>query len=98
MSNVPDGSDAAHRCGSCPASDENRGSRVRRGRRNLLSSLTPTFGRLGARPRDMADHDDWWGTVDAETVRCLSEHGPMTPDELGKRLGMSEEAAASLIS
>ena len=46
----------------------------------------------------MTDHDDWWGAVDAETVRCLSEHGPMSPDELGKRLGMSEEAAASVVS
>jgi hypothetical protein len=46
----------------------------------------------------MAEHEDWWAAVDAETVQCLSEHGPMTPDELGKRLGMSEEAATSLIS
>lgn len=29
---------------------------------------------------------------------CLAEHGPMLPDELGKRLGMSEDAAASLLA
>jgi DNA-binding Lrp family transcriptional regulator len=46
----------------------------------------------------MSEHDDWWAGVDAETLQCLGEHGPMTPDELGRRLGMSEDAAASLIS
>ena len=34
----------------------------------------------------MLDPDDWWGTMDADTLRCLGEHGPMTPAELGKRL------------
>jgi DNA-binding Lrp family transcriptional regulator len=46
----------------------------------------------------MVEPEDWWTAVDAETLRCLSKHGPMTPDELGKHLGMSEEAAASLVS
>ena len=46
----------------------------------------------------MSEPEDWWSTVDAETLRCLAEHGPMAPDELGKRLGMSEEAATSLVA
>jgi len=49
-------------------------------------------------PSDMSEPEDWWSTVDAETLRCLAEHGPMAPDELGKRLGMSEEAATSLVA
>lgn len=46
----------------------------------------------------MSEDEDWWGAVDAETLRCLTEHGPMTPAELGKHLGVSEDAAASLVS
>jgi predicted ArsR family transcriptional regulator len=46
----------------------------------------------------MSEPQDWWVTVDSETLRCLVEHGPMSPDELGKRLGMSEAAASSLLS
>ena len=46
----------------------------------------------------MSEPETWWSTVDDETLRCLAEHGPMSPDELGKRLGMSEAAAISLLS
>jgi len=46
----------------------------------------------------MSESQGWWAEVDAETLQCLAEHGPMSPDELGKRLGMSEDAAASLVS
>jgi DNA-binding Lrp family transcriptional regulator len=46
----------------------------------------------------MADAEDWWGAVDADTLRCLSEHGPMSPAELGKQLGISEDSATSLVS
>lgn len=46
----------------------------------------------------MHDPEDWWGTVDAETLRCLSEHGPMSPADLGKELGISEEGVTSLVS
>ena len=45
----------------------------------------------------MDDVDRWWD-VDDELLRCLTEHGPMTPDELGKRLGMSETAAVSVVA
>ena len=46
----------------------------------------------------MSDPEDWWATVDADTLRRLSESGPMSPAELGKRLGISEDGATSLIS
>jgi predicted ArsR family transcriptional regulator len=46
----------------------------------------------------MSEPEDWWTEVDDETLRCLTEHGPMTPDELGKHLGMSEDAASSVVS
>jgi DNA-binding Lrp family transcriptional regulator len=46
----------------------------------------------------MSEPESWWTALDGETLQCLAEHGPMTPEELGKRLGMSDEAAASLVS
>ncbi|HEU5195460.1 MAG TPA: MarR family transcriptional regulator [Methylomirabilota bacterium] len=46
----------------------------------------------------MSEGESWWGALDAETLACLTEHGPMSPDELGKRLGMSAQAVASLVS
>ena len=46
----------------------------------------------------MSEPEDWWGAVDAETLRHLGDHGPMSPDELGKRLGMSAAAVASLVT
>jgi predicted ArsR family transcriptional regulator len=45
----------------------------------------------------MSEPESWWEALDAETLRCLVEHGPMSPDELGKRLGVSQDAAASLL-
>jgi hypothetical protein len=46
----------------------------------------------------MDDSQDWWGPVEDETLRCLAEQGPMTPADLGTRLGISEDGAASLVS
>jgi len=46
----------------------------------------------------MSEPESWWAAVDSETLQCLAEHGPMSPDELGKRLGMSEDATVSLVS
>jgi DNA-binding Lrp family transcriptional regulator len=46
----------------------------------------------------MHDAEDWWVTVDAETLRCLTDNGPMSPADLGKRLGISEDGTTSLIS
>jgi Winged helix-turn-helix DNA-binding len=46
----------------------------------------------------MSEPQDWWDTLDADTLRCLTENGPMSPAELGKQLGISEDGAASLVS
>ncbi len=46
----------------------------------------------------MFEAEDWWEAIDAETLRCLSEHGPMSPADLGKQLGISEDGAASLVA
>jgi DNA-binding Lrp family transcriptional regulator len=50
----------------------------------------------------MLEPEDWWSTMDADTLRCLGADGPMTPAELGKRLGISEDgledAVTSLVS
>jgi predicted ArsR family transcriptional regulator len=41
--------------------------------------------------------DDWWNEVDEVILACLDETGGMSPSEIGRRLGMSEEAAVSVL-
>ena len=48
-----------------------------------------------ARPPSTAD---WWDGLDEEVLEVLAERGPMAPGEVGRRLGMSEDAAASILS
>ena len=38
----------------------------------------------------------YWTTIDGELLACLRDGAPMTPAELGQRLGMSAAAATSL--
>jgi len=41
---------------------------------------------------------DFWGELDADVLRCLAErHGEMTPAEIGRDLGISEQAVRSII-
>ena len=41
---------------------------------------------------------DFWAELDADVLRCLAEqHGAMTPAEIGRKLGMSEQAVCSII-
>jgi len=40
--------------------------------------------------------NDWWGEIDSQILKAL-EGEPMTPADVGQRLGMSERAAASLL-
>jgi hypothetical protein len=40
--------------------------------------------------------NEWWSEIDDAVVACLSEIGGTSPDEIGRRLGMSEEAAVSI--
>ena len=42
--------------------------------------------------------DDWWTEIDDDIVACLKENGATAPAELGRRLGLSEGAATSLLS
>jgi DNA-binding Lrp family transcriptional regulator len=42
--------------------------------------------------------DNWWTDIDDAAIECLRGEGPMAPDELGRRLGISEGGAASLVS
>lgn len=41
--------------------------------------------------------DEWWGGLDAAVMACLKANGAMAPHEVGRRLGLSEPAAASLL-
>lgn len=42
---------------------------------------------------------DFWSELDADVLRCLAEpSGEMTPAELGRRLGMSEQAVCSILA
>jgi len=42
--------------------------------------------------------DDWWGDLEREILESLEGHGPVAPAQIGRRLGISEDAAASLLS
>jgi hypothetical protein len=41
--------------------------------------------------------DGWWDEIEREVDRCLRSQGDCTLAELGRQLGMSESATASLI-
>ena len=41
---------------------------------------------------------DFWGQLDADVLRCLAERqGGMTPAEIGRNVGISEQAVSSII-
>jgi predicted transcriptional regulator len=41
--------------------------------------------------------DDFWGELNRDILDCLAM-GPVSPGEIGRRLGISEGAAASCLS
>ena len=41
--------------------------------------------------------EEWWGDLDAAVIACLEANGAMAPRDIGRRLGLSESAAASLL-
>ena len=41
---------------------------------------------------------DLWDGLDEEILACLGAGAPATPAEIGRRLGLSEAAAASCLS
>jgi hypothetical protein len=42
--------------------------------------------------------EDWWSGIEREVHECLDRHGELSPAELGRQLGMSEAATASLLA
>ena len=42
--------------------------------------------------------DDWWNDVEEDVLRCLDRRKRTAPADVAKRLGMSEEAAVSLLA
>jgi DNA-binding IclR family transcriptional regulator len=41
---------------------------------------------------------DFWGELDGDVLRCLSEErGGLSPAEIGARIGISEDAAQSIV-
>ena len=42
--------------------------------------------------------DGWWDEIDAAIVDELIGAGPMSPEELGKRVGMSTDAVCSCLA
>ena len=42
--------------------------------------------------------EDWWDDLESEILATLRSDGPVEPAQLGRRLGISEDAAASLVS
>ncbi|OGK98156.1 MAG: hypothetical protein A3E31_18235 [Candidatus Rokubacteria bacterium RIFCSPHIGHO2_12_FULL_73_22] len=41
--------------------------------------------------------DKWWSEIDDAVLACLSGTGGMSAHEIGRRLGMSEAAAVSVL-
>jgi predicted ArsR family transcriptional regulator len=41
--------------------------------------------------------EQWWSELDDAILACLSEPGGMSPREIGRRLGISEAAAVSVL-
>ena len=46
---------------------------------------------------ETAVEDDFWADLNRDILACLSK-GPVSPVEIGRRLGISEGAAASCLS
>lgn len=42
--------------------------------------------------------ENWWNEVDKTILECLRRAGPLSPAELGRRLGMSEREATAFLS
>ena len=42
--------------------------------------------------------EDWWRVLDDEILDCLACGHPVSPEEVGAKLGMSAESAASLLT
>jgi DNA-binding CsgD family transcriptional regulator len=41
--------------------------------------------------------ETWWSELDDEVCRCLLQ-GALSPAEIGRRIGLSEDAATSLVT
>jgi hypothetical protein len=48
-------------------------------------------------PVESTGVEDFWGDLNREILNCLAL-GPISPGEIGRRLGISEGAAASCLS
>jgi hypothetical protein len=46
---------------------------------------------------EASDVDDFWADLNRDILNCLAM-GPISPGEIGRRLGISEGAAASCLS
>jgi len=42
--------------------------------------------------------EEWWTQMDDDVLGSLALHGAMSPGDLGRRLGLSEGATASLLT
>jgi DNA-binding Lrp family transcriptional regulator len=41
---------------------------------------------------------EFWDDLDNDVLRCLATRGRMSPAEIGRRLGISEDAVVSLVA
>jgi hypothetical protein len=42
--------------------------------------------------------DGWWAEIEGQVQLCLERNGRMSPAELGRHLGLTESAVASVLS
>ena len=50
-----------------------------------------------AKRTDTVSVEDFWADLNRDILNCLAK-GPVSPGEIGRRLGISEAAAASCLS
>jgi hypothetical protein len=65
--------------------------------RGLVSRLLVPRPMTNAAIAETISVDDYWGDLNREILGCLAA-GPVSPGEIGRRLGISEGAAASCLS
>jgi len=66
----------------------------------LAPPLQPSAGMSGGTPERGEGSGamiDWWTETDSEILECLRRNGPMSPDELGGHIGMSDDEVSAFL-
>jgi len=50
------------------------------------------------RPVESTEPENWWASLDEEVMGCLTGGEAMEPEEIARRIGLSESAVVSLLA